>query len=397
MSRFKYNIFIVIIILFGIGSGFYIYKTHYSHEEVEKNTTVTLWYAEDDSLNACIPDIVDEFNAINDKDIRHNITVDVRSFENYAALKEALSFTRRSSGPDMIVCDANNAAVLKDGGYAAELSEYFDEWNSAEFNSDLVKCISVNGKLAAVPYAADLELMIVNEDFVSDADDISSLEDLCSTAENYYKNNSKPMFSVGDYAKFFRTTMAQFGEEFNAVSPRNTTNDNCKYIYKLLAQSAFDRGMISSDDPVKTVISGDVPCAIVSSSEIMAHASDMGKKIKIYACPCVEDGKQVYNLDVRGICICKTNSNRQNAAAEFIKWFISSDVNGEFVADNGYIPVRGTIDDLKSDKAIFAKLTKVISSLDRNAKHTDFAPNIEYVKNYDEFIDVMELVMDSLS
>ena len=400
MSRTKQIIIIALIILIGLGIGIYVYKNHFPAPDMtpaEDDTIITVWYAEDNALNTKIPDIVEKYNSIDDKSVRKNIIVKTRSFVDYDELEKALNFTSRSSRPDMIVCDVNHAAVLKNDGYTANLSGYSEDWAVSEFNKDLVKSASVKNKMIALPFAADIELMIVNTKSVSDAGGINSLEELCAAAKDYYKDNSAPMISLGNYAKFFRTEMAQLGEDFDAVSPRDTKNEKCKYIYKLIAQCAFDRGMISSDEPVKSVIDGDIVCAVASSSEIMAQASKLDKNIKIYPCPCIAGGKQVYALDVKCICVCKTDESRQNASAKFLEWFSSPEVNSEFVGTGGYIPLRGSIGDISTENAVFDKVTKVIMNLEDSAKHTNFAPNTEYVKNYNEFTDVMKLVMDSLS
>ena len=397
MSRLKQNIFIAIIILLGLGIGIYIYLNHYTPAPPEEDTVVTVWYAEDDQLSSDIPAFIDRYNSIDDRGIRKNVSVRTRSFEDYGELEKALRLTSKASRPDMIVCDADNLAALNSDGYIMKLSVYEEEWVASEFNGDLVKCASIKNNMMALPLAADIELMVVNTKCVDNFNEIKSLEDLCAASKTYYKDNSKPMFSLGDYAKFFRTEMAQLGEEFDAVSPRDTKNENCKYIYKLLAQSAFDRGMISSTEPLEDVADGKIACAAASSSEIMEHASSLGKDIKFFPCPCVENGKQVYNLDVKGICICKTDENRQNASAQFLKWLSSAEINGELLGESGYIPLRGSIGDIASDNSVFAKVSKVILKLESSAKHTNFAPNAEYLKNYNEFIDVMTLVMDSLS
>lgn len=397
MSRLKQIIFVAIIILLGLGIGIYVYKNHYTPAPPAEDTVVTVWYTEDDALNAGIPGIVDKYNSVDNRDIRKNVTVRTRSFTDYGELEKALRLTSKSTRPDMIVCDANCIATLNGDGYIAKLSEYGEEWASSEFNADLVECVSIKNNMMAVPFAADIELMVVNTKCVDNFGEIKSLEDMCAAAKSYYKDNSKPMFTLGDYAKFFRNEMAQLGEEFDAVSPRDTKNENCKYIYKLLAQSAFDRGMISSTDPLKAVASGKIACAAVSSSDIMANATELGKGIKVFPCPCVKDGKQVYDLDVKCLCLCKTDETRQNASAQFLKWFSSAEVNTEFLGDGGYIPLRGSIGDIASENSLFTNVSKVILKLESSAKHTNFEPNAEYLKNYKEFTDVMSLVMDSLS
>lgn len=396
MSRLKYNIFILIIILFGLGSGIYIYKTHYAPEKVDENTEIKIWYVGNNSMNARFGSIIEEYNAIDEK-FKTDITVSATGFESYAKLNAELESAEPNAFPDMIVCDADHAALYKDKNYTIKPSEYFDEWNLEGVNQDFLKCASIGKKLIAIPFAADIQMMLVNTDFVADAGNVSSIEELCALSKTYYDTYGKSMFSISGYAEFFRTAMAQLGEEFDAVSPRSTKNENCKYIYKLLAQCAFDRGMSSSADAINDVISGKIPCAIVSSSEIMGHASALNRSIKVYQCPHMEKGEQVYEPEVQCICICKTNTNRQNASAEFIRWFISEDINAKFVSDSGFIPVTASMSAVSSSSPAYSGIKNVISELDSKAKHVNYEPNPEYVANYAEFMYVMQLVMESLS
>lgn len=397
MSRFKYNIFIAIVVLFLLGSGIYIYSTHYSHSNVDQNTDVVLWYVEGDKLHDGFDDIAKEFNSLTDSIGRKNISVNTRGFVSYEAVDKALRNAEKDDLPDMIACDVNEAALLYDNGYTVKCSSYLDEWTSAEFNEDFIECASLKNQLITVPYAADVELMIVNTDIINVSGKIGSIEKMCALSKEYFAENESAMFTIADYARFFKTTMAQLGEDFDAVNPRYTDSKNCKSVYNLLAQTAYDRGLTVSDDPVASVISGEIPCAIVSSSDIMDRVAKLKHNIGVYPCPCLTSGKQTYSLDVEGICICKTDSNRQNASAEFIKWFTSREINHKFIADSGYIPAVGDMSALSSDHAIFTKVRKVINNLSSKYEHADYPPNLDYAKNYSEFTYAMQLVMDSLS
>lgn len=393
MSRFKYNIFIAIVVLFCLGSGIYIYKTHYTHEEVEESTEIKLWYVESDELHKGFEKIADTYNNNVDDENTKSVSVSVKAFESFDKLKAELENPDSDESPDMIACDANDAAILKNDSVTIKLSGYFDEWNASNANKQLLKGATLGNTLIGLPYAAAVELMLVNTDCVTDADSIKSIEDLCAAANEYYKENEKSMFSIDDYARFFRTAMAQLGENFVAVSPRDTDSENCKYIYKLLAQTAFDRGAISSYDPIGDVIDGTIACAIVSSSEIMERASELGKNIKVFTCPVMENGKNISVPSIETICVCKTDTNRQNASVEFLKWFISDDVNCKFVSGSGYIPVTDTLGSTNSKQPVYNSLKMALSSVELKAG----APNLAYIENYDEFMYVMQLVMDSLS
>lgn len=397
MSRFKYNIFIAIAALFLLGSGIYIYNTHYSHTNVDADTEVILWYVEGDRLHDGFADIAEEFNSLKDSIGKKKITVITRGFISDEAIEKALKNVDADDSPDMIACDTNEAALLYDSGYTVNCSPYIDEWTSAEFNDDFIECSTLKKHLISVPYAADIQLMIINTDKVSDIDKIVSIEKLCKRSKVYYSENGSAMLAIANYAKFFKTAMAQLGEDFDAVNPRYSDSKNCKSVYNLIAETAYDRGLTVSDKPVADVINGKIPCAIVSASDIMSKADKFGREVSVYPCPSMKNGEQVYSLDVEGICICKSDANRQNASSEFIKWFTSKEINQKFIADSGYIPAVGSMSTINSEYRVFGKVRDVINTISSKAEHADYPPNIDYAKNYGEFINAMQLVMDSLS
>ena len=129
----------------------------------------------------------------------------------------------------------------------------------------------------------------------------------------------------------------------------------------------------------------------------MEEAGNLGRNIKIYECPRMENGKQVYSLEVEGICICNTDSERQDACAEFIKWMTYKEINHGFVSDSGYIPAVGDMSALSSGHSVYNQIKQVVNNLNTKYEHTDYAPNLDYAKNYSEFTYTMQLVMDSLS
>ena len=392
MSKSKYKIFIVIIVLFCLGSGIYIYKTHYSPEEVEEFTEITLWYVENDEFSMDFAKVANTYNKV-DYENKQSVTVSTKSFDSIESLKAELDKSKDGGGPDMIACDANNAAMLRNDSKTIGLSKYFDEWNNAGANKDFLKCATLGNALIGLPYAADVDVMLVNTEVAPDLSGIESFEQLCTAAKEYYANNESPMLSISDYGRFFKSAMAQLGEEFDAVSPRDTESENCKYIYKLLAQTAFDRGISLSYDPIGDVVDGSIPCTIVSSAEIMNRAKEIGSNVKVFACPPMENGRHIRVPYVETVCICSTNTNRQNASAEFLKWFISDEVNGKFVSGSGYIPVTDTLGGTSSKHSVYDSLKAVMADVDLKAQ----APNLAYVENYDEFVYIMELVMESLS
>lgn len=394
MSRLNNNVIIAIAVAVLLGIGICIFCALGSGSGADGDIDLILWYVEGDEFHDGFADAAEEFNSLR---VSGKTNVTPRGFISFEAIEKALKKVDADDAPDMIACSINEAALLYEGRHTVSCSDETLDLPLDALNEDFVACANLNDEIIAVPYAANTQMMLVNTDKIPDADQITSLEKLCSMSKKYYKENGKGMFTVADYASFFRTAMAQLGESFDAVNPRYTESKNCKNIYNLLAETAYDRGLTVSDDPVSDVVSGKIPCAIVSSSDIMNSADIIKESVEIYPCPCMETGNQVYTLETEGICICASSDERQSASVRFIKWFTSKQINPEFIGESGYIPAAGDMSALKSDNETFGKLRTVISSHNSKSEHADFPPNADYAKNRAEFIGTMQSVMDSLS
>lgn len=393
MSR-KYKIIIAIVLALLLGVGIYIGCRHNSRRSVSEQTDLILWYVEGDEFHDAFADIAEEYEQLKGSE---NVSLEARGFISFEAIEKALKSVKTDDAPDMIACDVNEAALLYESGRTKKCSEYITEWATEELNEDLIVCASIDDGLVTVPYAANTEMMIVNTEKISDADSIYSIEKLCRLSKKYYNENGNAMFTISDYAAFFKTAMAQLGESFDAVSPRYSDSKNCKKIYDLLAETAFDRGLCVSEDPVADVMKGKIPCAIVSATQIMSSAEKITDKVGVYPCPFMKGGEQVYSLEAEGICFCRTDENSRIATEEFVKWFLSKEINRRFIGDSGYCPAVGDMSALASDQPVFEKLKAVIYELSTFSKHADFPANADYAKNYGEFINAMQSVMDSLS
>ena len=192
--------------------------------------------------------------------------------------------------------------------------------------------------------------------------------------------------------------MAQLGDNFDAVSPHDTGNDNCKYIYKLLAETAYDRGFVTSDNAAAyKVAEGNLPCAIVSSANIMKYADKLdGDNISFAKFPCMKDGKPVYIEKVTGVSILASDSTRERSSAMFVKWFSSDSVNSRFVGDSGYIAAVGTAAS-GSDSEVYGKLNEAIKELKDSGDRINYEASSEYSENSRNFDNVLRTIMSSLN
>lgn len=398
MSKLKYSLGIILAVVLIAAGAVYIYFAHYAPLKPDEATEVTVWYVNNDKMWQNFAGLADNYSSGEGK--KYGITVKVKAFDSRTELYKDLNKAIEEKGalPDMVVCDTDYAAYMADKGVLADLSSYFGNWEASSFSEEIAEASSKNGTLVAVPIAAETEVFMVNTKIFPDISALSSFEKLCSVADEYYLRNGSSFFTVSDYSFFFRTAAAQLNDDFDAVSPYDTNNKNCKYIYKLLAEAAYNRGFeASGEDAAKMVGEGKYACAIVSSPEVMRYAYALNADdIEFATYPCMKDGEPAYVEKVTGITMTASDSDSERASAMFIRWFTSAEVESAFVGDSGYILPTGAAVSV-SDFDIYSELQTAMAERRNKSEHYTYEASAEYSVNSRNFDDILNTIMDSLN
>lgn len=398
MSKLKYSLGIILAVVLIAAGVVYIYFAHYAPLKPDEATEVTVWYVNNDKMWQNFAGLADNYSSGEGK--KYGITVKVKAFDSRTELYKDLNKAIEEKGalPDMVVCDTDYAAYMADKGVLADLSSYFGNWEASSFSEEIVEASSKDGTLVAVPIAAETQVFMVNTKIFPDISALSSFEKLCSVADEYYLRNGSSFFTVSDYSFFFRTAAAQLNDDFDAVSPYDTNNKNCKYIYKLLAEAAYNRGFeASGEDAAKMVGEGKYACAIVSSPEVMRYAYALdADDIEFATYPCMKDGEPAYVEKVTGITMTASDSDSERASAMFIRWFTSAEVESAFVGDSGYILPTGAAVSV-SDFDIYSELQTAMAERRNKSEHYTYEASAEYSVNSRNFDDILNTIMDSLN
>lgn len=398
MSKLKYSLGIILAVVLIAAGAVYIYFAHYAPLKPDEATEVTVWYVNNDKMWQNFAGLADNYSSGEGK--KYGITVKVKAFDSRTELYKDLNKAIEEKGalPDMVVCDTDYAAYMADKGVLADLSSYFGNWEASSFSEEIAEASSKDGTLVAVPIAAETEVFMVNTKIFPDISALSSFEKLCSVADEYYLRNGSSFFTVSDYSFFFRTAAAQLNDDFDAVSPYDTNNKNCKYIYKLLAEAAYNRGFeASGEDAAKMVGEGKYACAIVTSPEVMRYAYAINSDdIEFATYPCMKDGEPAYVEKVTGITMTASDSDSERASAMFIRWFTSAEVESAFVGDSGYILPTGAAVSV-SDFDIYSELQTAMAERKNKSEHYTYEASAEYSVNSRNFDDILNTIMDSLN
>ena len=392
MSKLKYSLGIILAVVLIAAGAVYIYFAHYAPLKPDEATEVTVWYVNNDKMWQNFAGLADNYSSGEGK--KYGITVKVKAFDSRTELYKDLNKAIEEKGalPDMVVCDTDYAAYMADKGVLADLSSYFGNWEASSFSEEIAEASSKDGTLV------ETEVFMVNTKIFPDISALSSFEKLCSVADEYYLRNGSSFFTVSDYSFFFRTAAAQLNDDFDAVSPYDTNNKNCKYIYKLLAEAAYNRGFeASGEDAAKMVGEGKYACAIVSSPDVMRYAYALNADdIEFATYPCMKDGEPAYVEKVTGITMTASDSDSERASAMFIRWFTSAEVESAFVGDSGYILPTGAAVSV-SDFDIYSELQTAMAERRNKSEHYTYEASAEYSVNSRNFDDILNTIMDSLN
>ncbi len=398
MSKIKYKLALAAAAVLLLGGVIYIYFAHYAPFKPEQPQTLSVWYVNDDAMWSGFYAMCGKYNETDGADC--GIKISVKAFDTQAQLYDELSDALASGGekPDIIACDTDFAAYLDSEDELADMDKYFGSWETSGYDKSMTTAAKSSKGLACVPIAAETNVFIVNTSLFTDSEAISNFEKLCSVADEYYDRSSKSFFTISDYSLFFRDAVAQLGEEFDGVSPHDTDSDNCKYIYKLLAETAYDRGFISSGgQAAKMLADGDIAAAIISSADLMKYADKLsGDEFEFVSFPYMKDGKPAYTQKVTGMTILASDSTRERSAVEFLRWFTTQKNNSSFVGDSGYLAAIGR-ESSSSEFALYEKLMDAVEAMRRNGGDTTAAASADYSVNSRNFENVLSTIMNSLN
>lgn len=398
MSKIKYKIALVMAAALLLGGVIYIYFAHYAPFKPDSEQDLSVWYVNDDAMWSGFNAMCGEYNETDGADC--GIKISARAFDTRQQLYESVCSAIELDGelPDILACDTDFAAYLDDEGKLADMDKYFGSWETSDYDKNMTSAAKGSKGLASVPIAAETQVFIVNTDLFADSDAISSFEKLCSVADEYYKRSSKSFFTISDYSLFFRDAVAQLGEKFDGVSPHDTDSDNCKYIYKLLAETAYNRGFTSSGgETAKMLADGEIAAAVVSSADLMEYADKLsGDEFEFKSFPYMKDGKPAYTQKVTGMTILASDNTREKSAVMFLRWFTSQKNNSSFVGDSGYLAAIGR-ESSSSKYGLYEKLTDAMDTMRKKGDAKVVRASAEYSVNSRNFDNVLNTIMNSLN
>ncbi len=392
MAKLRLKFILLLLALLIIGSGVYIYLERFAPVTMDEKTEISVWYVNDGIAMQRLNELVEDYNSAEGK--KTGVTVTLTEFRSIEALRTALD-----SGEDMpeaVLCDTETAALLYSEGKLANINGYFDKWRLSEFPEKYTDAVKQKGKLVGLPILTETDVMLVNTKLFPDADSLNTYEQLCAVSEEYYKRNGSSFYTLESYTEFFRLAVLRLGGTFDGATPHESDDEDCIHIYNdLLAPSALNRGFdLSTGSAAQSVVDGEIPCAIVSSSSAADSIDGAGDaSVKIMPVPYMKDGEATAVERLTLLCICDGNKNQRLASCLFAQWLTSPEINTKLASGSGYFAVTGdsVAGESKLHKQLFDLMEETIEG-----ETVIYPPDAEYAAAAAEFELNLATLMDGL-
>lgn len=337
--------------------------------------SLTVWHYYNGAQQAAFDELVEEFNATTGKE--KGIYVEGYSQGSVSDLEKAISDSVAEKVgaqplPDLFSTYADTAFAVQQQGKLADLSQYFTENDLSGYVDAYIQegYFHNDSTLYLFPVAKSTEVMMLNatdwKPFSQatgiGTDRLGTVEGIVEVAQKYYEwtdaqtpdipDDGKAFYGRDSISNYFVIGMKQMGVDiFDVTDGKVTIRAEKEQIRRLWDNYyvPYVKGYFTSlgkfrSDDVKT---GDILCYTGSTSSSMyfpdAVVLDNGSRpIDYLVLPApIMDGGSRYNVQQgAGMAVTKSDSAREFAACEFLKWFTAKENNLRFVCEAAYLPVR---------------------------------------------------------
>lgn len=348
-----------------------------------KPITITIWHYYTSELKTAFEGMISDFNDTYGKD--HNIIVNAENQEDLDTLAaKVIDSSKKAVGsdklPNIIFAYTGTVLELDQQNIVANLDDYFSQDELAKYYPSFLEegRIGEENKLESFPVAKSTELLFINkadfEQFKNSAnasgsyatvliDDFSTFEGISKLSDIYYQwtdaktpsiqNDGKSFFGLDATANFISVGLRQLGNIPVTVTGTTGTFSMDKeaakrlwdFYYNNMVTGRFaEIGRYRADD-MKT---GDLIAYLGSSGgatyfpeEILPDSPDARKtELLVLPYPVFEGANAVSVQQGAGMSVIKSDTQHEEASAQFIKWFTDPAQNVKFSYISGYQPVQ---------------------------------------------------------
>lgn len=338
----------------------------------EKAITITVWHYYNGKQKEAFDTLLEQFNQTVGLD--KGIVVTAESKGEVVHLEESImASAEKKVGseklPDIFASYTDTAFKIHQMGLLADISQYITKEEQEEYNPSFWQEGSITGEgLQILPVAKATELLYLNKTdwdvFAAqkgyDISQLSTWEGIGEVSRVYYEwSGGKPFFGRDAAANFMLVGCHQLGVDIFQKSGEKVSvvleEDILRKIWDTYGQPYIEGyygafGRFRSDD-LKT---GDIVAAVGSTSSVAYYPKEVTLDdgstypIEVIVLPLPNfSGTTASGVQQgAGMAVVKSDTKKERAAVEFLKWFTEEEQNVLFCVDTGYFPVK-TSDDIK--------------------------------------------------
>ena len=334
--------------------------------------TITLWHTYGQQMEITIGSLIEEFNHTVGKD--RGIIVEIGYVADAAEMNELLhSAANREPGakalPDMAVIYPRIGVTLAEKGLLLNLSEQFSESELSLYVPNFLEEGKLTGgNLYILPIAKSTEILYLNKTifdrFAADTGvtlaQLATMEGIAEAGEKYHQwSGGKAFFYPVELFNTALIGMRQLGEDFVRDYSLNLSSPAFKKIWDAYYPAAV-KGETAIYDYYGNLLmaTGDVICVSGTTAGVTFYTNQVmypdntkeSIELTFLPYPVFTGGEKVVLQRGGGICIFRSDQQREYAAGVFLKWLTEPEQNLRFTAQNGYIPVIESLyEDFLSD------------------------------------------------
>lgn len=362
----KYTILIIVLLLVPT------FLLIVSLVKVQKKTptTLTLWHNYGGQMKETMDEMIEEFNGT--VGAREGVFISVTSISGSSSLHEKLTMAANGDPgaptlPDITTAYPKTALILAEKGLLVDLEEQFSEEELSEYIPRFIEEGRLDGgALYVFPTAKSTEVLFVNTTIFNrfaDASgvslkDLNTFEGIRKAAKLYYEwtdqktpdipNDGKTFYIPDSLFNLAQIGCQQLGAEFLVDGSVDLTSSSAKKVWETFMLPAIQGHFAVFDgyasDLAKT---GDIVCSTGSTAGVLffsptvtyADNTTEEAELTILPYPTFEGGKKIAIQRGAGMCITKSDKEKEKLAGIFLKWFTSPENNIRFVSSTGYLPV----------------------------------------------------------
>lgn len=332
--------------------------------------SLTLWHNYGGQMKETMDEMIEEFNAT--LGAKEGVYINVTSISGSSTLHEKLSMAANKDPgapalPDITTAYPKTAMILANKQLLVDLDELF---TSEELSKYIPRFIEegrlAGGGLYVFPTAKSTEVLFVNTTIFNrfakatgaSLEDLATFEGIAKTSALYYewtdnqtpeiKNDGKTFYIPDSPFNLNLIGCEQLGSSLLKNQSVNFQDSTVAKVWENYFISAIQGHMAIYDgyasDLSKT---GDIVCSTGSTAGVLffsptvtyADNTEEAAELTILPYPVFEGGEKIAIQRGSGMCITKSDKEKERLAGIFLKWFTSPANNLNFISSTGYLPV----------------------------------------------------------